>query len=169
MTSLMSTVRLELPTVNVLTKVDLLSERSAYDIEFFAECEDLGRLVQYLEQGSYGDNGGPAHDFDYADDPDYLKARAKVKSSTFHQRHSGLMESIVEVLEDYSLVNFRLLSVNDAALMGRLLAECDKCNGAVYKYSEEVRVGRADGLSGAQTDPRNKLRMRQNAALLTRR
>lgn len=124
--------------MNVLTKVDLLGKESAYDIEFFAECANLGRLVQYLEQGSYGEDGGPAGSFDYADDPEYAKARANVKNSEFHRRHSGLMSSIVEVLEDFSLVNFRLLSVNDAALMGRLLAECDKCNGAVYKYSEEM-------------------------------
>ncbi|GMH90142.1 hypothetical protein TL16_g11675, partial [Triparma laevis f. inornata] len=101
LTTLMSCIRLSLPVVNVLTKVDLLRNH----------VEESG---------------------EYADDEDFQKARQKVKDSIFYKRHKELTEGIVEVIEDYGLVNFKLLCVSDAALMGRVVAECDKVNGYVY-------------------------------------
>ena len=77
LTTLMSCIRLSLPVVNVLTKVDLLSNQSAaFDIEFFASCDNLQPLMQYLEQGSVEDEEG-----EYADDEEYQNARRKVKDS----------------------------------------------------------------------------------------
>ena len=140
LTSLMSTIRLELPAVNVLTKVDLLRKSAAFDVEFFAECDDLERLVQYLEHNyipseemSHLDSQAASLP-SYADNPRYKSARAAVKNSYFHRRHARLMTSVASVIGDFGLLNFKLLSINDASLMGRLLAECDKCSGAAYAY-----------------------------------
>lgn len=117
--------------VNVLTKVDLLRNQEAvFDIEFFASCDNLNPLLQYLEHGSVEESG------EYADDKDFQKARQKVKDSIFYKRHKELTEGLVEVIEDYGLVNFKLLCVSDAALMGRVVAECDKVNGYVYTREE---------------------------------
>lgn len=136
-------IRLELPMVSVLSKVDLLSQYGdlPFTLEFFTECHDLQRLVPFidtgnLEQAEAEDDFKVAPDeFDYADDPDYQKARQKTRQSNFFKKRAKLHQALAEVVEDFGLLGFVPLDITDAESVGRVLARVDKCNGYVFTES----------------------------------
>ena len=87
-------IRLELPAVNVLSKIDLLAAGSygsvhqddnalPFNLDFFTECHDLHRLLSYLDGGldSLQNHANDIHSNQsfYADDPEYQKARQRTQ------------------------------------------------------------------------------------------
>ena len=52
-------LRLELPAVNVLSKIDMISQYGElpYNLDYFTECHELERLVPFLD-GAGGISGG---------------------------------------------------------------------------------------------------------------
>jgi len=161
---------IELPCVNVLSKMDLLRTTSGFggstgeteksdddsgdgghdddgcdttsplpfNLEFFTQCHDLRRLVDYLDSnpmdfaaGGGGDvDADPA--FDYTEDPEYRKARERTRSSNFHIKYRKLHHELCDMVEDFSLLSFLPLSIQDAESVGRVVARVDKCNGYVF-------------------------------------
>lgn len=137
-------IRLELPMVSVLSKVDLLSQfgELPFALDFFTDCHDLHRLVPFLDsanmmsaEDNLGQNGisSPEFDeYDYADDPDYQNARQKTRQSKFFKKRDKLQSVLAEVVEDYGLLGFIPLDITSAESVGRVLARVDKCNGYVF-------------------------------------
>lgn len=132
-------LRLELPTVNVLSKVDLLSRYGdlPLQLEFFTECHDLERLVPFLEHqamnhSKHDNEYSSSGTSDYVEDPDYQRARTKRRSSIFFQKYAKLHNALAEVVEDFGLLSFLPLNITDAGSVGRVLAKIDKCNGYVF-------------------------------------
>ena len=140
-------LRLELPTVSVLSKVDLLNSYGELplQLDFFTDCHDLDRLLPYLHQSSTSSELAESarnHDglqdqdeFGYADDPDYQKARLKRINSKFAVKHDKLHRALAEIVDDYSLLTFVPLDISSAESVGRVLAKIDKCNGYVFTES----------------------------------
>lgn len=133
-------IRLELPAVNVLSKVDLLSKYGELhmDFEFFADCHDLDRLVPFIESNHpLGVDGRDDHDneFDYVEDLDYQRARKKRLDSMFSKKYASLHRALAEVIEDFGLLAFLPLDITNAASVGRVLARIDKCNGYIFTES----------------------------------
>lgn len=137
-------LRLELPTVSVLSKVDLLNTYGELplQLDYFAECHDLDRLLPFLHQSSSSDelpraskskDGADEQDeFDFADDPEYQKARRKRRESKLAVKHEKLHRALAEIVDDYGLLTFVPLEISSAASVGRVLAKIDKCNGYVF-------------------------------------
>jgi hypothetical protein len=125
-------LRLELPVVNVLSKVDLLSKYGdlPMQFEFFTECHDLDRLVQFLDDPTPPPPDGDAYSI--LDDPDYDKARQRRRQTKLFRQYHKLHESIAEVVEDFGLLSFVPLDITSAESVGRVLARIDKCNGFVF-------------------------------------
>lgn len=115
--SLTTMLHLGLPHVNVLSKVDLVTSHGplAFNLEFYTESGggDLTRLVDAVSES---------------------KVLAK---------HRKLTRGLCEVIQDYGLVSFTTLNVQDEASMRRLVASIDKCNG--YVFSGLEREARARG------------------------
>jgi GTPase SAR1 family protein len=148
-------LRLELPAVCVLSKVDLLVNYGPlpFNLEFFTECQDLERLVPYLTQQHIGDStddddgiddeldisgdGLGVHETTFADDPEYQKARRITRSSPFFRKHERLHQRIAETVEDFSLLSFLPLDIQDAESVGRVVARIDKANGYVFVASSK--------------------------------
>jgi hypothetical protein len=136
-------IRLELPMVSVLSKVDLLSQYGdlPFTLEFFTECHDLQRLVPFIDTGNLeqaqaeNDIKDAPDEFDYADDSDYQKARQKTRQSRFFKKRAKLHQALAEVVEDFGLLGFVPLDITDAESVGRVLARVDKCNGYVFTES----------------------------------
>jgi len=139
-------IRLELPMVSVLSKVDLLNQfgELPFALDFFTDCQELGRLVPYLDSGDFEQakkEGGSdinillEDEFDYTDDPEYQKARRKTRQSKFHKKRIKLHEALAEVVEDFGLLGFVPLDITNAESVGRVLARVDKCNGYVFTES----------------------------------
>lgn len=153
-------LRLELPAVSVLSKVDLLANYGELplQLDFFTECHDLDRLIPFLNQASAerrrqkqqqtagdalnadehntAESGdapkGDDDEWDYVDDPEYQRARRKRESSKLYQKHRKLHEAIAELVDDFGLLSFLPLDVSSAESIGRVLAKIDKCNGYVF-------------------------------------
>jgi GPN-loop GTPase len=128
-------LRLELPTVNVLSKVDLLSRYGELPlgVDFFTDCNDLDRLLPFLDNIQLSESTDPfSEEFDYVEDPDYLKARRKRQQSKLSQKHAKLHKALAEIVDDFGLLSFLPLDISSAESVGRVLAKIDKCNGYVF-------------------------------------
>lgn len=136
-------IRLELPMVSVLSKVDLLSQYGdlPFALEFFTECHDLHRLVPFLDTGNLeqaemeDDLKVALDELNYADDPDYQEARRKTRQSRFFKKRAKLHRALAEVVEDFGLIGFIPLDITNAESVGNVLARVDKCNGYVFTES----------------------------------
>ena len=124
-------LRIQLPCVNVLSKIDLLEQfgEVPFNLDFFTDVMDLGRLLQFLESPQGGENGEEHEKYDISSDQNYIAARNATKSSKFYQKHKRLHEALVELIDDFGLVKFVPLNVQDATSVGRVVAQVDKCNG----------------------------------------
>lgn len=129
-------IRLELPSVNVLSKVDLLSNYGELpmNFEFFTDCHDLDRLVPFLDDPHHQpSNGSVVDDNDYMDDLEFISARRKRRDSRLAKKYTKLHGSLAEVVEDYGLLSFLPLDISNAESVGRVLARIDKSNGYIFK------------------------------------
>lgn len=109
LTSLATMIHIELPFVNVLSKADLIEKfgRIPFNLDFFTEVQDLSFLLEH-----------------FSEDP-------------FFQKYRKLNEALISVIEDYSLVSFEVLHVEDKESMLRLMKSVDRSNGYNFQSKEE--------------------------------
>jgi len=159
-----------LPAVSLLSKIDLLANYGPlpFSLEFFTECQDLDRLIPYLQQqGNFLSTDQEEEDYDfqigsstdskdfyggndYVDDPDYQRARNIKKSSPFFRKHERLHKAMAEVVGDFGLLSFLPLDISSAESVGRVLARIDKCNG--YIFTNSNRAAQVQGGSTGTTE-----------------
>mmetsp|Transcript_31873 Transcript_31873/g.90534 ORF Transcript_31873/g.90534 Transcript_31873/m.90534 type:complete len:298 (-) Transcript_31873:42-935(-) len=109
--SLSTMLHLELPHINVMSKLDLIESYGELPLplEFFTEVQDLSYLVDQMVATS--------------------------TSSAFAMRHKKLTAAICEVVEDFGLVHFMPLAIEDKDLAMRVLTEVDKANGYAFAHA----------------------------------
>ncbi|KAH9750750.1 GPN-loop GTPase 2 [Citrus sinensis] len=102
--SLSTMLHLELPHVNVLSKIDLIENygKLAFNLEYYTDVQDLSYLQHALGQ-----------------DPRSAKYRK-------------LTKELCDVIEDYSLVNFSTLDIQDKESVAKLVKLIDKSNGYIF-------------------------------------
>lgn len=102
---------MDLPHLNVLTKIDKLSTYAplAFNLDFYTEVHDLNYLVPHLE----------------AESPLF-------KGSKFE----GLNKAIIELVEDFGLVGYETLAVEDRRSMMHLLQVIDRAGGYAFGGAE---------------------------------
>ena len=103
-TCLSMMLRLALPHINVLSKMDLIDcyGKPEIGLNYFLETVSLDYICEQL-----------------SDDPLFSKYRK-------------LNQALCSVIEDYSLVNFAPLCVTDENLMMKLIKMIDKVNGYIF-------------------------------------
>ncbi|ORX50781.1 hypothetical protein BCR36DRAFT_352177 [Piromyces finnis] len=108
--SLQIMLQLGLPHVNVLSKVDLMESygKLAFNLDFYTEVQDLHYLLEQLN------------------------------SDNQTARYQRLNEALVDLIEDYNLVGFYTLCVEDKDSMINLVRVIDKANGYIYGGLEEA-------------------------------
>lgn len=130
-------LRLELPTINVLSKVDLLVNKDTGDMQmqhnfdFFTKAANLKDLIYYLDSFTTSDDNADTSVY-FADDKDYQAARAKKINSRFYRKYKKLHEQLCEVIDDFNLVSFLPLDIQSAESVGLILGQVDKCNGYAF-------------------------------------
>lgn len=109
--ALRSMLQLDLPHVNVLSKIDLLSNYGElpFNLDFYTEVQELAYLKPYVEKES---------------------------NSVLGKKYSNLTNLIAELVEDFNLVSFEVLAVEDKQSMINLLAVIDKANGYMFGSTE---------------------------------
>ncbi|XP_067666928.1 GPN-loop GTPase 2-like [Haliotis asinina] len=112
LTSLSTMLQMELPHVNVLSKADLIEKygKLAFNLDFYTEVLDLNYLLDHLQ-----------------DDPVF-------------QKYKKLNEALIGVIQDYSLVSFVMLNIQDKESMLRVMKSVDKANGYVFGDTEERSI-----------------------------
>lgn len=104
-------LQLELPQVNVISKIDLLKGYGSlpFRLEYYTEVQDLHYLTPHLEKES---------------------------NSILGKKYVRLTELIGELVEEYHLVAFEVLFVENKQSMINLLSVIDKANG--YSFGSEI-------------------------------
>lgn len=102
-------LQMGMPQVNILSKVDLAEQqgRLHYGLDFYTEVLDLNYLLEAINK-----------------DP-------------FMKKYRKLNKSLVDVVENYSLVTFLPLSISDPQLVKNVRAAIDKANGYIFGAGEE--------------------------------
>ncbi|KAL2919189.1 hypothetical protein HK105_201464 [Polyrhizophydium stewartii] len=104
MLSLKTMIQLELPHVNVLSKIDLVESygKLAFNLDFYTQVQDLQYLVDRLN-----------------DDP-------------VMRRYAKLNSTLCELVEEFGLVGFSTLCIEDKESVLHLSRAIDKANGYIY-------------------------------------
>lgn len=112
LTSLSTMLQIELPHVNVLSKCDLIEKfgKLSFNLDFYTEVLDLHYLLD-----------------EFKDNPDLKK-------------YKKLNSALIDIIEEYSLVSFVPLHVQDKESMMRMLQQVDKANGYVFGDLEERNI-----------------------------
>lgn len=141
-------LRLGLPHVNVLSKVDLLTQYGdlPFNLDFFTEMTNLQPLLRYLHEGSIPTdfNDSDLND-DYGDDSNVESSnntqlppapKSPWAGDAMRAKFYGLTSGLCEVLEDFGMISFTALNIEDAQTVGRVLVQVDKANGYCFAASE---------------------------------
>lgn len=133
-------LRMELPAVTVWTKMDLLLQHNNNNElnmpwEFYEQCHDVERILPFLDHHNNNND-----DDDLWDDVDYQAARQRRKQSTWFQKYTKLHQVMAEVVQDFGLLGFVPLDIQDATMVGRVLAKVDQCNGYVYTQQHAANI-----------------------------
>lgn len=118
---------MDLPHLNVLTKIDNLSTYAPlpFNLDFYTEVQDLSYLVPLMAQES---------------------------SVMANSKFEGLNKAIIELVEDFGLVSFETLAVEDKKSMITLLQAIDRAGGYAFGSAEGAndtvwQVAMRDGVS----------------------
>jgi hypothetical protein len=109
--SLRAMLQMDLPHLNVLTKIDNLSNYAPlpFNLDYYTEVQDLSYLVPHLEAES---------------------------SRLSHGKFGALNQAIIDLVEDFGLVAFETLAVEDKKSMMNLLRVIDRASGYVFGPAE---------------------------------
>ncbi|KAL4898101.1 hypothetical protein BDV59DRAFT_166212 [Aspergillus ambiguus] len=109
--SLRAMLQMDLPHLNVLTKIDNLSNYAPlpFNLDFYTEVQDLSYLLPHLEAES---------------------------SRLSHDKFGALNNAIVDLVEEFGLVAFETLAVEDKKSMMNLLRVIDRASGYVFGPAE---------------------------------
>lgn len=121
--ALRSMLQMDLPHLNVLTKIDNLQNypNLPFNLDFYTEVQDLHYLLPHLNREQTSGIPGPTtavanEDTDMDDEEPTSK-------------FSALNKAIVELVEDFALVGFETLAVEDKKSMMTLLRAIDRAGG----------------------------------------
>lgn len=120
LTSLTVMIQLELPAVNVLSKIDLIESYGMLpmnNIEFFTDNDgsSLSLLVDVLLQQG-------------------------VKTDPFLKKFALLNDGLVQIIQDFPFVGYHVLNIDDKDSVTRLLRVIDKSNGYMFGDLDATRI-----------------------------
>ena len=109
--SLRAMLQMDLPHLNVLTKIDKLASYGPlpFNLEYYTEVQDLSYLLPHL-----------------ANEAPMMR----------HPKFEGLNNAVIELVEDFGLVSFETLAVEDKKSMMTLLQSIDKAGGYAFGSAE---------------------------------
>jgi GPN-loop GTPase len=108
--SLSCMTHLELPHINILSKIDMLSnfyEQLEYPLEFYTDISQLSRIIS-------------------------------VKDMEHNKKLGRMSSKLAEVIEDFSLVTFNVFSVNDQDTVLGVLKQIERILGTRFCYDEPM-------------------------------
>lgn len=161
-------LRLSLPHVNVLTKIDLLPSYGSlpFTMNFYTELTNLKPLVRYIdnpiasiedieeeekeELQQRSENANTSDDDDLSSfggsfqsdgdrNPYPAATPGNEGGSKLRGRLSRMSWELCDVLGDFGLVSFLPLNIQDATTVGRVAIAIDKANGYTFAANEALQ------------------------------
>jgi hypothetical protein len=144
-------LQMDLPHLNVLTKIDNLRNypNLPFNLDYYTEVQDLHYLLPHLNREQTSGIPGPTT----AGANEEMDVDDEEPTSKF----SALNKAIVELVEDFALVGFETLAVEDKKSMMTLLRDIDRAGGFAM-----------GGIEGAN-DTVWQMAMRENGATMDAR
>lgn len=104
--SLSSMLQIELPHVNILSKMDLINQygKLAFNLDFYTDVLDLGYLVETMD------------------------------NDRFLSKFKKLNEKICDVIQDYSLLSYIPLNIQKKSSILNCIQQIDRANGYIYGH-----------------------------------
>ena len=125
-------LQMDLPHINVLTKIDKLSSYGPlpFNLDYYTEVQDLSYLLPHL---------------------------ASENPVMRHPKFDGLNNAVVDLVEDFGLVAFETLAVEDKKSMMTLLQAIDRAGGYAFGGAEGAndtvwQVALREGMKGMTID-----------------
>jgi GPN-loop GTPase len=129
-------LQMDLPHLNVLTKIDNLNNYPdlPFNLDYYTEVQDLSYLLPHLNReqnsGIPGPRGGRKPISQDNDDGEEVP----------ESKYAALNKAIVELVEDFALVGFETLAVEDKKSMMYLLRAIDRAGGYAFGSVEGANV-----------------------------
>jgi hypothetical protein len=119
-------LQMDLPHLNVLTKIDNIGNYPplTFNLDFYTEVQDLEYLLPALDAERSGE--APTDD-DKGDEPE-PEPEPELPLGKF----SALNRAIIELVQDFALVGFETLAVEDKQSMASLLKAIDRASGYAF-------------------------------------
>ncbi|CCH60629.1 hypothetical protein TBLA_0D01210 [Henningerozyma blattae CBS 6284] len=111
--TLRSMLMMDLPQINVFSKIDKLKSYNPelpFKLDYYTEVQDLNYLQPFIEEEN--------------------------KNNLLLKKYSKLTSSISEIVSDFNLVSFEVLSIDNKQSMINLQMNIDKANGYIFGTSE---------------------------------
>lgn len=117
---------MDLPHLNVLTKIDNIGNYPplTFNLDFYTEVQDLEYLLPALDAERSGE---PLSKEEVVEEVEPGDTGEGSKN-----KFSALNHAIVELVQDFSLVGFETLAVEDKASMASLLKVIDRASGYAF-------------------------------------
>ena len=128
----------------ITSQIDILPNygRLPFNLDFFTECLNLSPLLRYLDAtiptnntgndnvGYDDENNNNNSNNDNNKNDDKNKSTTNFTTTTkLQQKFHKLTSSLCELLDDYGLVSYLPMSIEDGSMVGRILAATDNANG----------------------------------------
>jgi hypothetical protein len=154
--ALRSMLQMDLPHLNVMTKIDNLRNYGnlPFNLDFYTEVQDLNYLLPHLNREQTSGIPGPAPI--PTNDPIDVDGEGQDEDEQA-SRFSALNKAIVELVQDFALVGYETLAVEDKKSMMTLLRAIDRAGGYAF-----------GGIEGAN-DTVWQMAMRQDAVTMDAR
>lgn len=110
--ALSAMMQMELPHINVLSKIDMLMDHTddlSFRLDYYVGVDDLSHLLRTLQTSEH----------------------------PLSKKFGEFNRMMAELVEDYSLVSFEPLDIQDKECALRVLARCDTANGHIMN-SEKI-------------------------------
>jgi len=131
--ALRSMLQLDLPHLNILTKIDNLVSYPplSLPLSYYTEARSLEYILPYLDAEQTGKALAPKGS-DFGSD----KEDEEMEQEDSVGKFSALNRAIVELVEDFGLVGFETLAVEDRQSMMQLLRTIDRAGGYAFGAEE---------------------------------
>jgi hypothetical protein len=169
-------LRLELPHVNVLTKIDLLKQygQLPFELNFFTDMLNLAPLLQYVQgripasedlaqrelrafetstESKQTEDSNSNDDDGETGSEERRTPSSGAMGSMMQKKYKALTAAFCELVDDYALVSFLPLNIEDAETVGRVLAATDRANG--YSYVHALAASSETNSTGTTVKSKN--------------
>lgn len=117
---------MDLPHLNILTKIDNLVNYPplTFNLDFYTEVHDLEYLLPALDSERLGQPQLTAEELDAMEDDN--------EEEPSKNKFSALNRAIVDLVQDFALVGYETLAVEDKHSMASLLKAIDRASGYAF-------------------------------------